>query len=175
MFYYVCNFCTYFFTSVTDTRLSALITTSEDDQALLERLAKREERRQRRMREALERQQEFDPTITDGEATVTITTTISEDRPSRRSRLRDAEEETTKNEVLSSETNSWTEKEEKILDQNVAESKVEVLETVPVKEEPAAEPASEEPKDTVEKKEEEEERPWRSYHREQVSSSKIHI
>lgn len=167
---------TYLF-SVTDTGSSALITapaTSEDDQALLERLAKREERRQRRMREALERQKEFDPTITDGEATITT----SEDRPSRRSRLGDREEETTNNEVPSSETNSWTEKEEKNKDENVEESKVEVQETVPVKEEPVAEPASEEPKDTqediVEKKEEEEEveRPRRSYLREQVISSK---
>lgn len=156
--------------------MSALITapvTSEDDQALLERLAKREERRQRRMREALERQKEFDPTITDGEATVNTTT--SEDRPSRRSRLREAEEETTQNEVPSSETNSWTDKEEKKKDKNFEESKVEVQETVPVKEEPVPEPASEEQEDTVEKKKEgeEAERPRRSYLREEVISSKI--
>lgn len=150
--------------------------TSEDDQALLERLAKREERRQRRMREALERQKEFDSTITDGEAT--FTTTPIEDRPSRRSHLRDAEEETIKNEVPSSETNSWTEKKEKIKDEIVEETKVEVQETVPVKEEPVPETASEEPKETqedvMEKKEEEEaEKLQRSYLREKVISSKI--
>lgn len=145
--------------------------TNDDDQALLERLAKREERRQRRMREALERQKEFDPTITDGEATVTTT---SEDRPSRRSHLRDAEKETTKNEIPSSETNSWTETKEKESDQNVEESIVEVEETAPVKAEPAPETASEEPKDKqddpVEKKEKEEEaeRPIKFSHGEEV-------
>lgn len=118
------------------------------------------------MREALERQKEFDPTITDGDATVTTTT--SEDHPSHRSHLRDAEEEMNKNEVLSSETNSWTEKEEKHQDLNVEESKVKVQETsFPVKEKPVSEPAPEEKKD----EESEAERPWRSYHREQVISS----
>uniref|UniRef100_A0A3B4U2S1 Caldesmon 1b n=1 Tax=Seriola dumerili TaxID=41447 RepID=A0A3B4U2S1_SERDU len=37
----------------------------EDDQALLDRMAKREERRQRRMKEALERQRQPDPTATE--------------------------------------------------------------------------------------------------------------
>ncbi|XP_071407511.1 caldesmon isoform X6 [Pithys albifrons albifrons] len=39
---------------------------TDDEAALLERLARREERRQKRLQEALERQKEFDPTITDG-------------------------------------------------------------------------------------------------------------
>nr|XP_014694871.2 caldesmon isoform X1 [Equus asinus]XP_044600875.1 caldesmon isoform X1 [Equus asinus] len=37
----------------------------DDEAAFLERLARREERRQKRLQEALERQKEFDPTITD--------------------------------------------------------------------------------------------------------------
>ncbi|XP_014390638.1 PREDICTED: caldesmon isoform X2 [Myotis brandtii] len=37
----------------------------DDEAALLERLARREERRQKRLQEALERQKELDPTITD--------------------------------------------------------------------------------------------------------------
>ncbi|XP_039401522.1 caldesmon isoform X3 [Mauremys reevesii] len=37
----------------------------EDDAAILERLARREERRQKRLQEALDRQKEFDPTVTD--------------------------------------------------------------------------------------------------------------
>ncbi|XP_062990914.1 caldesmon isoform X5 [Elgaria multicarinata webbii] len=37
----------------------------DDDAVFLERLAKREERRQKRLQEAMERQKEFDPTITD--------------------------------------------------------------------------------------------------------------
>lgn len=145
--------------------------TSEDDQALLERLAKREERRQRRMREALERQREFDPTITDGEATLTTTTTgSSEDRSSRRSRLRNTDEDAATNEVPSPETNSWTEKKEKNRDENEEET---------VKEEHVPEPASEETKDTqediVEKNEDEKEaeRSQRSYLRAQVILSKI--
>ncbi|KAM6306858.1 LOW QUALITY PROTEIN: caldesmon-like [Podargus strigoides] len=39
---------------------------TDDEAALLERLARWEERRQKRLQEALERQKEFDPTITDG-------------------------------------------------------------------------------------------------------------
>ncbi|XP_074794626.1 caldesmon isoform X6 [Natator depressus] len=37
----------------------------EDDAAFLERLARREERRQKRLQEAMDRQKEFDPTVTD--------------------------------------------------------------------------------------------------------------
>ncbi|XP_053263350.1 caldesmon isoform X9 [Podarcis raffonei] len=37
----------------------------DDDSVFLERLARREERRQKRLQEAMERQKEFDPTITD--------------------------------------------------------------------------------------------------------------
>ncbi|NWU90938.1 CALD1 protein, partial [Upupa epops] len=43
---------------------------ADDEAALLERLARREERRQKRLQEALERQKEFDPTITDGSLSV---------------------------------------------------------------------------------------------------------
>ncbi|NWR21923.1 CALD1 protein, partial [Emberiza fucata] len=42
----------------------------DDEAALLERLARREERRQKRLQEALERQKELDPTITDGSLSV---------------------------------------------------------------------------------------------------------
>ena len=49
--------------SVTETVTTETVTTetTEDDQALLDRLAKREERRLRRMKEALERQKEAGP------------------------------------------------------------------------------------------------------------------
>ncbi|XP_010162775.1 caldesmon, partial [Antrostomus carolinensis] len=63
---------------------------TDDEAALLERLARREERRQKRLQEALERQKEFDPTITDGSLSL----------PSRR-------------EVNNVEENETTEKEEK--------------------------------------------------------------
>ncbi|NXG99773.1 CALD1 protein, partial [Loxia leucoptera] len=43
---------------------------TDDEAALLERLARREERRQKRLQEALERQKELDPTITDGSLSV---------------------------------------------------------------------------------------------------------
>lgn len=42
----------------------------DEEAALLERLARREERRQKRLQEALERQKEFDPTVTDGSLSV---------------------------------------------------------------------------------------------------------
>ncbi|KAG8438870.1 hypothetical protein GDO86_005167 [Hymenochirus boettgeri] len=46
--------------TITNTDLSV-----DDEAALLDRLAKREERRQKRLKEAMERQKEFDPTITE--------------------------------------------------------------------------------------------------------------
>eukprot|EP00072_Mus_musculus_P075045 XP_017176808.1 PREDICTED: caldesmon isoform X7 [Mus musculus] len=60
----------------------------DEEAALLERLARREERRQKRLQEALERQKEFDPTITDG----------SLSGPSRRMQNDSAENETAEGE-----------------------------------------------------------------------------
>ncbi|KAM6201402.1 caldesmon [Rhynchocyon petersi] len=56
----------------------------DEEAALLERLARREERRQKRLQEALERQKEFDPTITDAGLSL----------PSRRTENSTAENET---------------------------------------------------------------------------------
>ncbi|XP_072001479.1 caldesmon isoform X2 [Engystomops pustulosus] len=50
----------------------------DDEAALLERLAKREERRQKRLKEAMERQKELDPTIS-----ITTNETISDKKSSR--------------------------------------------------------------------------------------------
>lgn len=60
----------------------------DEEAALLERLARREERRQKRLQEALERQKEFDPTVTDGSLSV----------PSRRMQNNSAENETAEGE-----------------------------------------------------------------------------
>lgn len=60
----------------------------EEEAALLERLARREERRQKRLQEALERQKEFDPTVTDASLSV----------PSRRMQNDTAESETVEKE-----------------------------------------------------------------------------
>ncbi|XP_031237351.1 caldesmon isoform X1 [Mastomys coucha] len=60
----------------------------DEEAALLERLARREERRQKRLQEALERQKEFDPTITDGSLSV----------PSRRMQNDSTENETAEGE-----------------------------------------------------------------------------
>ncbi|XP_059113532.1 caldesmon isoform X4 [Peromyscus eremicus] len=60
----------------------------DEEAALLERLARREERRQKRLQEALERQKEFDPTITDASLSV----------PSRRTQNDTAENETAEKE-----------------------------------------------------------------------------
>ncbi|XP_049749316.1 caldesmon isoform X4 [Elephas maximus indicus] len=63
----------------------------DDEAALLERLARREERRQKRLQEALERQKEFDPTITDAGLSL----------PSRRMENNTAENETAEKEEKS--------------------------------------------------------------------------
>uniref|UniRef100_A0A8C2LXM6 Caldesmon 1 n=1 Tax=Cricetulus griseus TaxID=10029 RepID=A0A8C2LXM6_CRIGR len=60
----------------------------DEEAALLERLARREERRQKRLQEALERQKEFDPTVTDA----------SLSGPSRRMQNDTAENETAEKE-----------------------------------------------------------------------------
>ncbi|XP_068572942.1 caldesmon 1a isoform X2 [Cebidichthys violaceus] len=77
----------------------------DEDQALLDRMAKREERRQRRMQEALDRQKELDPTATDGNDSIAMEkNNVEEERPSswRRGRSRDNEDEEEKTEAYSS-------------------------------------------------------------------------
>ncbi|NXC99681.1 CALD1 protein, partial [Certhia familiaris] len=80
---------------------------TDDEAALLERLARREERRQKRLQEALERQKEFDPTITDGSLSL----------PSRR-------------EVNNVEENESTGKEEKKAETRQGRYEIEETETV---------------------------------------------
>ena len=81
---------------------------SEDDQALLDRIAKREERRQRRMRDALERQKSLDPAVGDG---LDGTNGTEERSSSHSEHQRDgAVEEPTHNEVSTHETSSSREK-----------------------------------------------------------------
>ncbi|XP_063523909.1 caldesmon isoform X20 [Pongo pygmaeus] len=63
----------------------------DDEAAFLERLARREERRQKRLQEALERQKEFDPTITDSSLSL----------PNRRMQNDTAENETAEKEEKS--------------------------------------------------------------------------
>ncbi|XP_019681388.1 caldesmon isoform X3 [Felis catus] len=63
----------------------------DDEAAFLERLARREERRQKRLQEALERQKEFDPTITDAGLSL----------PSRRTQNNTAENEAAEKEERS--------------------------------------------------------------------------
>lgn len=116
------------------------------------------------MKEALERQKELDPTITDE-----TVTTATEDEPSRRN----DKLESSQNDISSTETNSWKEKEEIKEEEKIEESNVEVEETIAVKEDPMSFTAADEPKESSEKidKPEEEDRPRRSYLREQVISS----
>ncbi|XP_022605076.1 non-muscle caldesmon-like isoform X2 [Seriola dumerili] len=135
----------------------------EDDQALLDRMAKREERRQRRMKEALERQRQPDPTATEDNGSVaTEKNNEEEERPSswRRGRYRDNEEEEEKTFTYSSRREE-TEREE------------------PREEEEAAPDGGEEAEEGVDEEEEEEEeqkveveedKPRRSYLREEEST-----
>jgi len=144
--------------------ISSSAPAEDDDQTLLEKIAKREERRQKRMKEALERQKELDPTITDE-----TVTTATEDEPSRRN----DKLESSLNDISSVETNSWKEKEEIKEEEKIEESNVEVEETIAVKLDSMSFTAVDEPKESSEKidKPEEEDRPQRSYLREQVISS----
>ncbi|XP_055457983.1 caldesmon isoform X4 [Psammomys obesus] len=74
----------------------------DEEAALLERLARREERRQKRLQEALERQKEFDPTITDASLSIS----------SRRVQNDMAENETLEKEEKRESRPGWYEVEE---------------------------------------------------------------
>ncbi|KAF7670189.1 hypothetical protein LDENG_00035440 [Lucifuga dentata] len=131
----------------------------EEEQALLERMAKREERRQRRMKETLERQRQLDPTATEGNGSVEAEKNNAEEkRPSsrRRGRYRDNEEE---------------EEEEKAAMYGVRRGEKEQEE--PKAEEEGAPEGAEETQEGADEEEEQkveevEEKPGRSYLREQV-------
>lgn len=87
----------------------------DDDQALLERLAKREERRQRRMKEALERQKELDPTIGTANGTdsrLEEQSSISSSTQRRKEDEEAKEEKAAPEEVTHTDTNSWRKEEE---------------------------------------------------------------
>ncbi|XP_035529805.1 caldesmon 1a isoform X3 [Morone saxatilis] len=136
----------------------------DDDQALQERMAKREERRLRRMKEALERQRQLDPTATEGNDSVaTEKDSAEEERPSswRRGRYRDNEDEEEKTETYRSR------REEKEQEE-------------PREEEEAAPEGEEEPEEGVDEEEEQkvevlEDKPRRSYLREQESTEEPKI
>ncbi|XP_054862456.1 caldesmon 1a isoform X7 [Amphiprion ocellaris] len=123
----------------------------DEEQALLDRMAKREERRQRRMKEALERQGQLDNTeATDGVATER--NNAEEERPSswRRGRYRDNEDEEEKPATYSSRRDQKDREE-------------------PREEEEAA-PEATEVEEEEQKVEVEEDKPRRSYLREQAST-----
>ncbi|XP_022074523.1 caldesmon 1a isoform X4 [Acanthochromis polyacanthus] len=120
----------------------------DEEQALLDRMAKREERRQRRMKEALERQGQLDNT----EATDSVATernNAEEERPSswRRGRYRDNDDEEEKPATYSSRRDQ-KEREEPREEEEAAPEAVEVEE---------------------QKVEVDEDKPRRSYLREQVT------
>ncbi|KAM3588213.1 uncharacterized protein V6R79_024061 [Siganus canaliculatus] len=132
----------------------------DDDQALQERMAKREERRQRRMKEALDRQRMLEPSETegnDGGVAATEKNNMEEERPSswRRGRYRDHEEEEVKTETYSSR------REEK-----EREERREEEEAAPEGGDDAQEGGDEQEEQKVEV---EEDKPRRSYLREQVN------
>ncbi|XP_073336580.1 caldesmon 1a isoform X6 [Pagrus major] len=130
----------------------------DDDQALQERMAKREERRQRRLKEALERQRQLDPTATEDNDSVAATekNNAEEERPSSWRRGRNREDEEEKTEMYGSR------REEKEPEE-------------PREEEEAAPEGGEDAEEGVEEEEEEqkvevvEDKPRRSYLREQVN------
>lgn len=134
----------------------------DEEQALQERMAKREERRQKRMKEALERQRQLDPTATeDNDGGTTEKDNAEEERPSswRRGRYRDNEDEEEKTEMYGSR------REEKEREEPEEEAAPEV-----------GEEAEEGGDDDEEQKVEiVEDKPRRSYLREQESTEEPNI
>lgn len=129
----------------------------DEDHALLDRMAKREERRQRRMKEALDRQRQLDPAATEGNDSITMEkNNEEEERPSwRRGRYRESEEA-----------------EEKALTYSSRREEKERVETR--EEDEAAPEGREEAEEGVDEEEEQkvevvEDKPRRSYLKEQVS------
>ncbi|XP_041906077.1 caldesmon isoform X5 [Corvus kubaryi] len=118
---------------------------TDDEAALLERLARREERRQKRLQEALERQKEFDPTITDGSLSLPSrrevnnveeneTTGKEEKAETRRGRYETEETETV---TKSYQRNNWRqdgEEEEKKEEKDQEEVQEEKPKELPVEE-----------------------------------------
>ncbi|XP_030070864.1 caldesmon isoform X2 [Microcaecilia unicolor] len=103
------------------TPITTIETATDEEAALLEKLAKREERRQRRLQEALERQRELDPTITDetlsqprrsqnNEIEENETTVKEEKQATRRGHYEFEEIETV---TKSSQKNDWSQEEKK--------------------------------------------------------------
>lgn len=136
----------------------------DEDQALQDRMAKREERRQRRMREALERQRQLDPTVTEGSDGVTMEkNNAEEERPSswRRGRYRDNEDSEEKTEMYSSRREEKGGMEAREEEEAAPEGGVEAQDDVDEEEEQKVEVV--------------EDKPRRSYLREQVSHSFIYF
>nr|BAE88024.1 unnamed protein product [Macaca fascicularis] len=87
----------------------------DDEAAFLERLARREERRQKRLQEALERQKEFDPTVTDASLSLpskrmqndTAENETAEKEEKRESRQERYEIEETETVTKSYQKNDW--------------------------------------------------------------------
>lgn len=134
----------------------------DEDQALQDRMAKREERRQRRMREALERQRQLDPTVTEGSDGVTMEkNNAEEERPSswRRGRYRDSEDAEEKTETYSSRREEKGGMEAREEEEAAPEGGVE----------------AQEDEEEEQKVEVVEDKPRRSYLREQVSHSFIYL
>ncbi|NWV81388.1 CALD1 protein, partial [Dasyornis broadbenti] len=118
---------------------------TDDEAALLERLARREERRQKRLQEALERQKELDPTITDGSLSLASRREVNnveenestgkEDKAeTRRGRYEIEETETV---TKSYQSNNWRqdgEEEEKKEDKDKEEAQEEKPKELPVEE-----------------------------------------
>nr|XP_040147337.1 caldesmon isoform X3 [Ictidomys tridecemlineatus] len=105
----------------------------DDEAALLERLARREERRQKRLQEALERQKEFDPTIADASLSLpsgrmqndTAENETAEKEGKRESRQERYEIEETEIVTKSYQKNDWRDAEDKKKDEKEKEEEEE--------------------------------------------------
>ncbi|XP_028624181.1 caldesmon isoform X5 [Grammomys surdaster] len=107
----------------------------DEEAALLERLARREERRQKRLQEALERQKEFDPTVTDGSLSVSsrrmqndlAENETAEGEEKRESRSGRYEVEETEVVIKSYQKNSYQDAEDKKKEEKEEEEEEEKL------------------------------------------------
>ncbi|XP_046311002.1 caldesmon isoform X5 [Marmota monax] len=105
----------------------------DDEAALLERLARREERRQKRLQEALERQKEFDPTIADASLSLpsgrmqndTAENETADKEGKRESRQERYEIEETEIVTKSYQKNDWRDAEDKKKDEKEKEEEEE--------------------------------------------------
>ncbi|XP_069048499.1 caldesmon 1a isoform X5 [Lepisosteus oculatus] len=141
---------------------------TDEEQALLDRLAKREERRQRRLQEALERQKELDPTI----SILEHSQNNQEEKTEVCSLYQENEEKERASEQVeerkSPESNAWAQDKEEEKEEEENQESEEPVQVEAEPEEPQEEVVEEKPRRSYLKEQEStEDKPKKSYMREE--------